>query len=309
MLNNNEINSLGFNYNTWENNTQNENEVVSSFSSSQITKYAIKTPLGQYFNVWSFGNYSSWVCGEWEQINYWNILLSTDIENLAEKEINTWNNPILNGGIIQNTRFSEKEIEFTIKIFSKDKKGLEKEVRDIKRNLNLKWLKISKKEFDRVSEIDVILQDIQFEKLSIKETEVTINFLSLDPNFKKPSWNTKAYRDIAWNLDVSLIINDTDVEPFLNTLIDIKELTWTITKIELEINWYKVEIDCNISNPEKVIFDWKKSEIFIWNTEIEDFKWKFTAFPINKPNPVKVKFIWGTVEKYSIYFTYDNIYL
>ncbi len=309
MLNNNEINWYDLNYNTWESNTQKESEVLSSFSSSQVTKYAVKTPLWQYFNIWNFWTYDSWICWEWERIRYWNILLETNIEDLATKEIETWNNPILNGWIIQNTRFSEKEIDFTLNIKSKDRKSFEKEIRDIKRSFNYKWTKLVKKEFDRVSEIDVELENIEIWKYNSKGTEITIYFISVDPNFKKPSWNTKAYRNISWNLEASLIINDTDLAPFLNTLIDIKELTWTITKIELELDWYKIEIDCNISNPEKIIFDWKKWEIFVWNIEIEDFKWKFRPFPINKPKSIKTTFIWGTVEKNSIYFTYDNIYL
>jgi hypothetical protein len=187
-------------------------------------------------------------------------------------------------------------------------KSLEKEMRDIKRNLDYKWCKIIKKEKTRISEINVELQSIEFWEISVKNTEVTLNFISLDPHFKKPSWNTKAYRNISWNLDVSLIINDTDHNPFINTLLDLKQVSWTITGIKLELDGYEVEIACNISAPEKVIFNGQKSEIFVWNTEIEDFIWKFRPFSINTPNTAKVTFMWWTADLYSIYFTYDNIY-
>ena len=253
--------------------------------------------------------YSSGQCGVWEQIKYWNLIIDTNIEDLATKQINTWESPILNGGTIQSTRFSQKEIQFTIDIKSKDKKSLEKEIRDIKRNLNYKWTKIIKKEKTRVSEINVELQDVEIGKISVKSTELTLSFISLDPNFKKPSWNTKAYRNIAWNLDVSLIINDTDIPPFIHTLIDIKQLTGTITKVQLELDGYQVEIDGNIENPEKIIFDGKTSNIYVGSTQLEDFKWKFVPFTINTPRPIKVTFIGWTVQEYSIYFTYDNIYL
>ena len=309
MLNNNEINWYDLNYNTWESNIQNESEVLSSFSSSQITKYAIKTPLWQYFNIWNFWTYDSWICWEWEMIRYWNILIDSNVEDLATKEIKTANNPILNGWIIQNTRFSEKNIEFTLELKSKDKKSFEKEIRDIKRNFNYKGTKLTKKEFDRISEIDVELDDTKVWTYKSKWNEITIYFKSLDPNFKKPSWNSKAYRNITWNLDASLIITDTDIEPFIETLIDIKEVTGTIDEIHIEFDWYKIEIECSIDSPEKVVFNWKKSQIFVWNTEIEDFKWKFRPFSINKPKSVKATFIWGTADKYSIYFSYDNIYL
>ena len=170
MINENSINSTGFNYNNGDISIIEEQEIVSSFFSSQITKYTIKTPLWQYFNIWSFGMYSSGQCGVWEQIKYWNLIIDTNIEDLATKQINTWESPILNGGTIKSTRFSQKEIQFTIDIKSKDKKSLEKEIRDIKRNLNYKWTKIIKKEKTRVSEINVELQDVEIGKISVKST-------------------------------------------------------------------------------------------------------------------------------------------
>jgi hypothetical protein len=45
MINENSINSIGFNYNNGDISITEEQEIVSSFFSSQITKYAIKTPL------------------------------------------------------------------------------------------------------------------------------------------------------------------------------------------------------------------------------------------------------------------------
>ncbi len=310
MLNDIEINSSNLNYNTVIDNTTGDNsEIISSFSSSQTTKYAIKTPLGQYFNIWTFGTYESWICWVWKRIMYWNILLDTDVESLAKKEIESWDNPILNGWVIQGIRFSKKEIEFSIEIRSKDISNFEKEISSLKRALNYEGIKLIKKEGDLITELNIELDDIDVSKFSYKGTEVTINLLSLDPNFKKPSWNTKAYRNISGNLDIAILISDAHVAPYLNTLIDIKEIDWTITSIELEVDWYKVEMDCNIETSEKVVFNGKKSEIFVWNTEIEDFKGKFMPFPLDKPIPIKVNFIWATVNSYSIYFTYDNIYL
>ncbi len=309
MINHYAINSYPIGQNYVSEAEQESTEVISSFSAFQKTRYCIKTPLGQYFNIWTFGTYDSWVCGQWDRVRYGNILLDTNIESLSDKEISKSENPILNGGFISQTRFSQKDIEFRIEIKPKDITSFQKEIWDMKKYLNMKGLKILKTEQHRYSEIDVELENIEYDLFSSKGTKATLSFVSLDPNFKKPSGSTKAYRDISWNLDVSLIISDTDESPLLNTLIDIKELTGTITAIQLEFDGYEVEIACDISSPEKVIFDGKTGDVFVWTTLIEDFSWKFMPFPINTPKRVKCSFIWATVEKYSIYFSYDNIYL
>jgi hypothetical protein len=51
MINENVINSTPVNYTNADISTTEDQEIVSSFFSSQITKYAIKTPYGQYFNI------------------------------------------------------------------------------------------------------------------------------------------------------------------------------------------------------------------------------------------------------------------
>lgn len=308
MLNSYPINSVPNNYNDINTNTQYK-EVISSFGIEKISKYVLKTPLGQYFNIWNFWKYESGICWVWNKIRYGNILLDTNIENLTSKDINYSENTILNWGKINGTRFTEKEIEFTIKILSDTRENLEKEIQNLKKNVNLSGLKIIKQEKNRESEIVVELQDIEVWKMSLRWTEVTLYFISLDPNFKTISWNTKSYKGISWNLSVSLVVNDTDIAPFLYTLIDLKQVSETITSIELEVNGYTVSVDTNISSPEKIIFNGKQWKIFIWDIEMEDFSGKFIPFPINKPLPVEVRLIWGTSSQYNVYFSYDNIYL
>ncbi len=290
-LNSNELNY--FDESIWD-----EKENNSSFSPVQLTKYAILTPLWQFYNIWDF-------CIKGR---YWNNLLDTDIENLSEKEIEASNNPIRNGWILQSTRFSQKELFFEINILQDSFFNLEKETRLIKNLLNLEGCKIIKKETDRTSEIDVILEDVEIAPLHTKWTECTLSFISYDPFFKKPFGSSKTFSNITWNLDTSLIVNLTDHKPFINTTIDLKEVTWTITNLELELDWFKVNVDCNISSNEIIIFDWQSANIFIWNTEILDWTWKFMPFPINLAKNVKISFFWGTADLYSVYFSYDNLY-
>lgn len=275
-----------------------EEDSNSSFTATQLTKYAIRTPLGHFYNIWDF-------CIKGR---YWNNLLDTDIEHLSEKEIDASDNSIRNGWKIQKTRFGKKELFFEIRIHQKTFADLEKETRQIKNLLNLKGCKIIKKEFDRTSEINVELEDVEIEPLNTKWTECTLSFVSYDPFFKKPFGSSKALSDISWNLDASLIVTDTDQEPFINTVIDLKTVTGTITKIEIELDWYLVSVACSIDSSEIIVFDWKTATISIWGVVIEDFIWKFVPFTINNPKPIKINFIWGTADLYSIYFSYDNLY-
>ncbi len=174
------INSDEINYfDVW--NIESE-KTLSSFSNIIKSKYSLLTPLWQYFN---FG--SMWC--SWDK--YWSLLIETDIENLAEKDIMATDNPIRNWWKIQKIRFTKKDFSMKIKIYTKDIKALELEIRNIKKILNLNWCKLIKTEKERTSILNVTLADVTFWNLTTKGTECELVFISYDPFFKKDFWTRK----------------------------------------------------------------------------------------------------------------------
>jgi len=274
-------------------------EILSSFSNIIKSKYSVLTPLWQYFN---FG--SMWCSGD----SYWNLLLETDIEDLAEKDILANENPIRNWWKIQKVRFTKKDFSMKIKVYAKDMKSLEKDIRNIKKLLNLDWCKMIKTEKELTTEINATLVDVTFWNLTTKWTDCELIFISYDPFFKTANWSTKSFYNISWNYNWSLLINDSDEPPLITTIIRLKTVTWTITNIAISLDWYTVSCNTSITAPTIIIFDWLNEQITIWWVEVLDWQGKFVPFPLGVPKTVAITLTWWSAKTSDLYMSYDNFY-
>ena len=277
----------------WEINEEN----VSSFWVNINSKYAVVSDLGHVFNF-------STICKQ----KYWNYINSHNLEDLPSISISKYETPLRNWWIIQNKRFDDFVFNISITITSNNIENLEQELRDIKTIFNSKF-RLYKQNNSKDNYINVVLTDFSIWNKLLSWTDIRMSFLTLDPFWIEWNWSTEFFESLSWELNTTLIINDSDYEVDLTTIIQIKEKTWTVNQLFLELNWYEIEINQTLNVWDVIVFEWSKNKLYInWVETI--YKWSILAFPILKPWTVKLTYSWWwSLDLYNMYILYDKISL
>lgn len=273
---------------------------VSSFTSSAETKYSLVTENWEYFSLNNFCIRNYW---------YWNFVDTHDLENLSSKEIIKTSFPIRDWWRFEWILFKEKILNIKWYFITETRSDLELELRKIKSLLNQSWLRIEKKELDRTSYIDVVVEDIKFSWLSTRKTDFEISLISLDPNFKLENPIEKRFEELSWNFQSTQYFTSSEHEFDLKTLIYIANTPNNITEIEVIIDWYPIVITENISSWDLIILDWKTSSIYINDAETENWSGQFLPVKINKFTEISINFAWAVPDNYSVYLYNDFIVL
>lgn len=290
-----EINSHPINYTPfiWEL----DNLWISSFSSEINWTYAILSSL------WNIFNFNS-ICYQ----KYWNWLLEHNFDDLPSISISKYDTPLRNWWIVENTRFDE--FIFNIKFFitSDNLLNLEKEISDIKTTFNSK-IKLYKKNLEKDNYINVKITDLKIDKKLLSWTNIDVSFISMDPFWGESNWATQFFEELSWNLDTTLIINDSSHEVDLWVIIQVSELTGLINKTILNLNWYEIEINKVLNNWDIIVLEKKTWYLFI-NWIRNTYRWNLLPFPILTPWQFSITFDgWWTMDLYNTYILYDKIIL
>lgn len=290
-----EINSHPINYTPfiWEL----DNLWISSFSSEINWNYAILS------NLWNIFNFNS-ICYQ----KYGNWLLEHNFDDLPSISISKYDTPLRNWWIIENTRFDE--FIFNIKFFitADNLINLEKEISDIKTTFNGK-IKLYKKNLEKDNYINVKMTDLKIDKKLLSWTSIDVSFISMDPFWTESNWVTQFFEELSWNLDTTLIINDSSHEVDLWVIIQVNEVTWLVNKTIINLNWYEIEINKVLNNWDIIVLEKKTWYLFI-NWVRNTYRWNLLPFPILTPWQFSITFDgWWTMDLYNTYILYDKIIL
>lgn len=290
-----EINSHPINYTPfiWEL----DNLWISSFSSEINWTYAILS------NLWNIFNFNS-ICYQ----KYGNWLLEHNFDDLPSISISKYDTPLRNWWIIENTRFDE--FIFNIKFFitADNLINLEKEISDIKTTFNGK-IKLYKKNLEKDNYINVKITDLKIDKKLLSWTNIDVSFISMDPFWTESNWATQFFEELSWNLDTTLIINDSSHEVDLWVIIQANEVTGLVNKTIINLNWYEIEINKVLNNWDIIVLEKKTWYLFI-NWVRNTYRWNLLPFPILTPWQFSITFEgWWTMDLYNTYILYDKIIL
>ncbi len=276
-----------------------EEDIVTSFSNKIESKYSFKS------SIWSFFNFNN-ICIKWR--SYWNLLLNHNFDDVPSSKIYSYNSPFSHGWIVFDKKYTQKNIKFSIVIYSDSIEKIENEIRELKKYLEV-WWQIIKNEINNQLQLNVILEDQWFSVWRIKTTwtEINISLVSFDPFWKNINSNTIFNENItSWNFSWSINLSKTSISWFVENIIYIKNLTWVINKINISISSYEIEINEIINENDTIVIDGINSQVFI-NWIDTDFFWKIPELEINIPHEVLINFSWGwSVWVFDFYTTYIN---
>jgi len=291
-----EINSHPINYTpfVWEL----DNLWISSFSSEIKSDYALIS------NLWGVFNFNS-ICYQ----KYWNWLLEHNFDDLPSINISKYDTPLRNWWIIESSSFEDFIFNIKFIVTSDSLSNLEKEINDIKTIFNGKWIKLYKNNLWKGNYINVKITDFSIDKKLLSWTNINVSFVSVDPFWLEWTWATQFFEEISWNLDTTLIINDSSEEVDLWIIIQIKTITDLINKLKINLNWYEIEINKVLNNGDIIVLEKKTWYLYI-NWIRNTYKWNLLPFPILTPWQFKIVFEWWwSVDLYNTYILYDKIVL
>lgn len=291
-----------FEINNWFiNNTNDLTNIVTIYESSSFDSI-LKTKYGFKSWTWVFFNFNS-ICIENKK--YWNILLSHDFDDIPEIDVYKYWNSLKHWWIIYDRRYKEKKFNISIKVMSDSIENLEKEIRDLKSLLEI-WWEFYKVEKENTLKINIQLENIEVWRLILSWTEIKIKAISMDP-----FWTTNNALTIfnEWNVNSfswTLALTKTKIKWFVKHIVFIKEITWEITSIIVNLSWFPIKVNWIFSSWDSIIFDWINNEAFI-NWVKTKFYWQFKELDIEKPYTLDVSFVWTwTVDSFDLYNIYEN---
>ena len=157
--------------------------------------------------------------------------------------------------------------------------------------------------------INVKITDLKIDKKLLSWTNIDVSFISMDPFWGESNWATQFFEELSWNLDTTLIINDSSHEVDLWVIIQVSELTGLINKTILNLNWYEIEINKVLNNWDIIVLEKKTWYLFI-NWIRNTYRWNLLPFPILTPWQFSITFDgWWTMDLYNTYILYDKIIL
>jgi len=231
--------------------------------------------------------------------------LDDNIRDLPNKEITQYSNPFTSGWKVINQKFPDKQITLKLKVVASSHYSLEATLTDLKTRfdyggqlqINENWYLVY---------LDVYLNDfvVNAEWWLWNTAEIEVEFLTVTP-IKKSALKSINHTNQTWDNTYSISILDSQKDIIPEFLLLIKEVTWTITAVNIDYNWYNIKYTWPLVEWDELVFDGKKWECRL-NWVESNFDNVITNIEAWKQTILNLSFEWWT-PNYSFYILYNNL--
>jgi len=274
---------------------------ITSFTSIRSWQYSF---VSDSFGAFNF-NTMLWKCSWWVNRAYWNYLTEHNFDDIAQVDITEYDSPLINWWIIQNRRFTNRTFKVKMVIVSSSWNDLLLELQTIKKTFNSLW-RLYRTAYNRSEYINVRLTSFNVWTKTIWWTEIDFEFYSVDPLWINTSAWTVNFEWLTSNFDWSFVVSDSDIEPNIRVLVQVLNITWVVTWLTLNLNWYEIKVTDTVSTWDIIVFDWKNNLVTI-NNSIIKYEWQYFPFPLWLPWILKLDTAWAwTMDNYAMYIIYDK---
>lgn len=214
----------------------------------------------------------------------WFVIENHNLFDTLKNELTSFQQITRDWWVVTDSRFTSHSITLDVWIVAKTTNELLEKIQELKRNIykknwtlqvNFWWVK--KKTIVNVEDLK-LPRNFYWERLLISNRKWSIEVQMTRLEHWEEVWATYSlYPDTTWNLNLSLYIEwDSEVYPrFVFNFISWWE---NISKIEIDVNWYKVSYTWDFSESNRLEFDFKNEKIM---KDVIEVYWEGRFLPFN----------------------------